>query len=298
MLKYDLFLCLNTEEEQMKNDEQLPKIDISEDFLIVTEFDIGTLNLYTNYPCRIKAQVFIFCLSGEMDAELNMVPYAIKANDFVTVIPDSIIQIKRVTEDLKLYILLYSSRFVETITMLDTSLMIIQTVRERPVINISAEMADIFNDYCNLIKKICRNNLLPQTVGFYKNVLYTISYVLQEVYGQQQWEEVPVTRGKTIVRLFERHVFKFYKTERSVSFYAAKLGVTAQHLCNTVKQETGETVTDIINKYIILEAKAQIKTTNLSIRSIAYSLNFSNVSFFGKFFKKHVGLTPVQYRNS
>ena len=46
-----------------------------------------------------------------------------------------------------------------------------------------------------------------------------------------------------------------------------------------------------------MDAKAQLKSTDVSVQNIAYSLNFSNMSFFGKYFKRHVGIGPLEYRN-
>lgn len=76
------------------------------------------------------------------------------------------------------------------------------------------------------------------------------------------------------------------------------MGITPAHLSNTVKNMTGKTVMDFISEVVIVDAKAQLKSTNLPIREIAYSLNFPNVSFFGKYFKRLTGMTPQQYRNS
>ncbi len=282
----------------MKDDNTLPKIDIPNDFLIVNEVDIGTLSLYTDYPCRIKAQVFIFCLEGELEAELNLIKYKLRAKDFATVLPESIIQIKSVTGNIKIYVLLFSSRFMGAVHTINVTSEIVQSMREHPIVSLSDKIFEVFRDYFALVRKVSVEELLPQTPVYYKNILYTIVYALKEVYGKQQWEEVPVTRGREILRYFERLVMQHYSRERSASFYAGKIGITLQHLCNVVKEETGETVTGIINKYVILDAKAQIKSSNAPIQSIAYSLNFPNVSFFGKFFKKHVGMSPLQYRNS
>lgn len=47
-----------------------------------------------------------------------------------------------------------------------------------------------------------------------------------------------------------------------------------------------------------MDAKAQLKSTNLSIHDIAYTLNFTNMSFLGKYFKRYVGMSPQEYRNS
>ena len=61
---------------------------------------------------------------------------------------------------------------------------------------------------------------------------------------------------------------------------------------------TGKTVSEIIASIVIMDAKAQLKSTNQTIQEISYSLNFPNVSFFGKYFKRHVGMSPKEYRNS
>lgn len=89
-----------------------------------------------------------------------------------------------------------------------------------------------------------------------------------------------------------------YATERNVAFYANELGITQAHLSTTVRQVTGKTCLEIIASMVIMDAKAQLKSTNTSIQNIAYSLNFTNMSFFGKYFKRHVGVGPLEYRNS
>ena len=74
--------------------------------------------------------------------------------------------------------------------------------------------------------------------------------------------------------------------------------LSAQHLCTTVKQQTGKTVADLIADVVIMDAKALLKSTNMPIKEISISLSFPNVSFFGKYFKRYVGMSPQQYRNS
>ena len=76
------------------------------------------------------------------------------------------------------------------------------------------------------------------------------------------------------------------------------MNITPTHLSNTVKHVTGKTVMDIISEVVIVDAKAQLKSTNIPIHEIAESLNFPNVSFFGKYFKRLTGMSPQQYRNS
>ncbi len=70
------------------------------------------------------------------------------------------------------------------------------------------------------------------------------------------------------------------------------------HLSTTVNKITGKTVTDIIAKLVITDAEAKLKSTDLTIQEIAYSLNFPDISFFGKYFKRYTGMSPKQYREN
>ena len=118
------------------------------------------------------------------------------------------------------------------------------------------------------------------------------------MYQKHTWNPPALTRKEEIRKQFVGLVMQHYTRERSISFYAEQLNITPQHLCTTIKQITGFTASDIIARMVILDAKAQLKSTELTIQEISYSLNFPNVSFFGKYFKRHVGMSPQAYRNS
>ena len=85
---------------------------------------------------------------------------------------------------------------------------------------------------------------------------------------------------------------------RQPSFYASKLHVHVNHLNAVVKQATGKTTSEIIQEHIIRKASAQLKQTNMPIKTIAQYFNFSATTHFVAFFKKHTGLTPKEYRKS
>ncbi|MCX4383892.1 MAG: helix-turn-helix domain-containing protein, partial [Parabacteroides distasonis] len=89
-----------------------------------------------------------------------------------------------------------------------------------------------------------------------------------------------------------------YTSKRQTAFYASQLSISPQHLCMIIKQKTGRSVSDIIADMIIMDAKSQLMATDLTIQEISYSLNFPNVSFFGKYFKRYVGVSPQKFRNS
>ena len=91
---------------------------------------------------------------------------------------------------------------------------------------------------------------------------------------------------------------KNFKEERFLDFYANELSITPKHLSRTVKSQTGFTAVEWIERYVILEAKVMLKSSNMTIQQIADELNFPSQSFFGKYFKKNIGVSPKEYRNT
>lgn len=89
---------------------------------------------------------------------------------------------------------------------------------------------------------------------------------------------------------------QYNKRERNVSFYARQLNITPKYLSSVVKEVSGKTAARWIDESVILEAKALLKYSGLSIQEIAYQLNFSTQSFFGKYFKQHTGTSPSRYK--
>ena len=281
--------------------KELPKIDITEDYVIGSnaDIDLGILNLYTQYPCRLKAEIFVLCMDGGIDASINLSEYTIKKNDFVTLSPGSIIQINRIEGNLKLYFMVFSSEFINGLNKNKSIIDLIYITKNHPVLSLPEEFASIYEEFFLLMMKVYYKKHSPYNPEILKCMLLSILYRLSDMYHDQPArKETCSSRSEEICKTFGHLVIQHYTQERNVSYYAKKMGITPAHLSNTVKNMTGKTVMDFISEVVIVDAKAQLKSTNLPIREIAYSLNFPNVSFFGKYFKRLTGMTPQQYRNS
>ena len=87
-----------------------------------------------------------------------------------------------------------------------------------------------------------------------------------------------------------------HRKERRVDFYAEQLFLSPKHFSTVVKKVSGKTAGEWIDEYVILEAKALLKYSVMSIQEVAYFMNFPNPSFFGKYFKHHTGLSPSEYK--
>ena len=102
----------------------------------------------------------------------------------------------------------------------------------------------------------------------------------------------------SVVERFMELVQEHYREERLIGFYADKLCITPKYLSKLVKEHTGRSAGDWIENHVILEARAMLQSSDMTIQQIAAALNFPNQSFFGKYFKRVTGLSPKQYRNA
>lgn len=103
-------------------------------------------------------------------------------------------------------------------------------------------------------------------------------------------------KGHIMVKRFLQLVEENYQQNLSVSDYANQLAVSANHLTQTVKQLTGKTSVSIIRSKQIIEIKRLLVHTSLGVAQISEQLGFTDQSYFTKFFKKEVGITPLQFR--
>ncbi|CCH31012.1 helix-turn-helix transcriptional regulator [Actinosynnema sp. NPDC047251] len=105
--------------------------------------------------------------------------------------------------------------------------------------------------------------------------------------------EAPVSSlAWQFIRLVDKHVL----TERSVTAYAERVGVTAGHLTDLVRAATGKTPGAVIRAALALEAKRLLARTELSAAQVAHRLAFEDASYFGRFFKRETGTSPGDFR--
>jgi AraC-like DNA-binding protein len=117
--------------------------------------------------------------------------------------------------------------------------------------------------------------------------LYNYSLpVNTDLYIQQRLEE--------FLDLLETNVFN----HKQVSYYAAVLNLSEYQLNSITKATVGQTCSEIINDAIILEAKRYVLGTSYQVKEIADHLGYEDVSYFIRFFKKHTGFSPNEFRNN
>ena len=278
---------------------EIPKFDLPVDYIIMSNITGKLVNQYGRFPCKIKAGLFILCTKGTIQATINLSEYTVKANDFITLLPGSFIQIHNVSSDIKLYVAGFSSKFISIFNPMNFTQNLLLTILENPVLPIPPANTSVFeNIYKAFIDAYPLQDLLRN-----KEMIKAISFLFTqgacELYqSQSSWESIPITRENNIYKRFLLFVLKKYKEEHDVTYYAKCMGLTLPYFCNCIKKASGHTPSDIIAATIVMDAKTQLRTTEFSIKEIANSLGFGNSAFFSKYFKRHTGSTPQEYKRS
>jgi AraC-like DNA-binding protein len=99
-----------------------------------------------------------------------------------------------------------------------------------------------------------------------------------------------------IVTSFKHLLQKQFRDHINVNGYADQLHVSPKHLIDLCKKHTGKTPLQLIKEYTVAEAKRLLYNTDLSVKQVAYELNFDDPANFSKYFKSVCGYSPADYR--
>lgn len=279
-------------------EKTLPKFDLPEDWLAGTDISIELLGLYKNFPVRLKCEIIVLCLDGEVEASVNLNHITVKKNDIITLVPGTIFQINDIKGNLKIYFLGFSSKYLECNDRAKPLLDAIYSTLGKPKVSVSDNGANIVEKYYKLLIDVYENFDEKIRPDIADNIFADTHKGISLLYKKKTANENTIsTKSEQLCKAFTQLVMQHYSENRNVSWYAEKLKISHAHLCSIVKQSTGKNCADIISSMVIMDAKSQLKSTHLSIQDISDSLNFANMSFFGKYFKRHVGMSPLEYRN-
>ena len=294
-MEKDIFVELNF--LIMIIDDALPKFDLPVDFVTDDSITGDILNQYGRFPCHIKAGVFVLCTRGTVRATINLSEYTITHNDFVTVLPGSFIQIHEVSSDTRVCFAGFSSEFISRVSYVETYLDFLPMILDNPIMTLQEEVAQL---YRNAFSLLIRAYSLPNTLDN-KEILMSIFTIFFQGVGElykrcKPTTNAPIKREHELYRQIIQLLMTHYTQEHEVSFYAKKCGVTPAHFSGAIRKASGHSPLAIITGIIIMNAKAQLKSTRLPVKEIAFSLGFNNLSFFNKYFRKHGEMTPQEYR--
>jgi len=243
----------------------------------------------------------LLIVKGEITFSLNLEEYTAKQNSLVIVAPNAIKKIAVVSKDTIVSGVNFTIEFLTAIGMPKNAVDLLEYFSPHfsPLWNLDKKDASAVQRF---VKQLHNRIILLNEHVYGKELLYHTFYIfLYEVYGLSNKYAAPfhhhMTRKENLVKNFTQLVQKQCSAQRKVNAFAEQLHITPKYLTETVKEITGKTAGEMIDDFVLLEAKLLLDNPALSIAEISDELHFSDQSFFGKFFKRHTGLSPREYRH-
>ena len=271
----------------------------SEKVLLQRTFVAGTYNLAhtTNRLWKLEGGAIFFCRQGSAQVNIDLKDYELGPKTVAVLMPGAIFRINRASDDFTISLFGFPlEMFHEASFRMELSffgflkespcyVMPDEYVRVAEAMMQTAETlyADSQNRYRSQIAK----NLLR---GF----LLDINDKSYRLFGRQQIEGSKRLDG--LFKKFMNLVHEYAATEREVAFYADKLCISTKYLTTICRQVSGVPAKAIIDNFALLEIKVLLQSTEMSIQEISDRLNFPDQSYMGRYFKRHEGLSPKEYR--
>lgn len=257
-------------------------------------------------PQVITYGAILICRKGRATLNVNYKDWDLHEGAVITVFPNDVVEleVKNSNADVadedsfEVEMLKYNASLLR-----EASLQLEQTVysslredrcrQDSPVVtNIIDCMFSLLKVYfhqseCTCLSQLVLYQLKAFFVGFHEYLQRNPQY---------RADEVKSYRVRELFNHFMMLMERDYKQSRDVNYYADLMHITSKYLTNIVRQVSGHTPKTIIDQYVILQLKMQLKRTSQSIKEIAWEYHFTDVSFFCRYFKKHTGLTPQQVR--
>ena len=199
------------------------------------------------------------------------------------------------------YMITYSRQYLNSIHV-DTQdlISIYHGFLDDPCVQVDPEEAAYIHDISKLMRSVLCD--YAPTPNREKIISSLFAAMFHYVMGILQKHSLPAgnesvsNRTDELFNKFLDLLREYCSTERSVEFYASKMGITPKYLSLILKKKSGRSASKLIDEAVVYEAKRLLKYSGLSINEIALKLNFASQSFFGKYFKQRVGVSPSRYK--
>lgn len=245
-------------------------------------------------PGILDGVAFGICMRGRVRIKINTKLYNIDESSAMVIMPNHIVEPIERSDDLILKLIFVSLDYVSGLKL---NIEAVRLLENTPCIKISAAEKEIFDRMFDLVIQLNNRRADQKNRRAITAILEAISFEMEQVLSNNAPVSDPKTsRAEHLTEQFLKMLIESYKQARYIDYYADRLCVSAKYLSQVVRQTTGETPFEWINKIVMIGAKNLIRTTNKSILQVSDELNFPNPSFFGRFFKKHAGMTPLEFK--
>lgn len=266
------------------------------------QFVVGDTDLryFEEHSCRTEGGAILFCRRGSATVTVDQLRDRVTHDTLLLLLPGSILHLNERTDDFRVRFCAFSLElFSEAAYRLDPSFFHI--LHEHAIIRLPDRIIEGVRNWFQMASYTYRDrgNIFRNTI-----IRNRLQNVLLEAFDKTQrfapdvHSQTGTTRQADLFQRFVALVHEHCTEQREVAFYADRLCISTRYLSTIIRSVAHSTAKEFIDRSVVLEIKMLLGSTELSVQEIAYRLHFPDQSYLGRFFKKHTGVSPTEFRNA
>lgn len=259
---------------------------------------LSDLTQWRAEPVLLDHGTMLQCREGQADVQVNFDRITLRAASVLTLFPGDVVRVHGASTDFSAECLTYDAALLR-----EASLQVEHTVYDElrqdrcrhagdRVAHTVKAMFALLRAYFSQPGSTCTDSLvLLQLKAFFLSYADYMSH-----HPGERHEQAGSRRIRELFNQFMQLLEKDYMNARDVNTYAQRMNISAKYLNVVVQQITGRTAKTLIDHFVVLQLKLTLRNSRKSVKEIAWDYHFSDLSFFCRYFKQHIGMTPQQFR--
>lgn len=256
----------------------------------------------SDMPTYLPHGILGICRAGSAILKVYLQEFSLTKDNLIVILPGQVAALKSKSEDFLInYFMLSETLINETLSGISRlSPLFFIHMRKKSLYQLSEDEVYRYTEYYNLIY----NRLISNNHSFQEEyIINTLRLFYLDLYNNYKNNLLSTNtaserRKEQLAYNYFLLILEHYKEQKEVAFYAEKLFITPKYLSAIIKEVSGRAAKDWITEYILLEVKSLLKNSSMNIQEITLRTNFSNQASLGRFFRKHTGMSPTEYRLS
>lgn len=273
---------------------------MSDNFFVYT--DISCLPL-TEHATYLGEGFGGLCTGGTAVIDLFSMRRQISKNDLVTILPFQLGSIHKVSDDFSMiFFKVDKVMFMDIMSSLGRITPdFFFHMRKNFQVPISVNEAKRFLGFCRAIDFRTNNDdpaFRRETILHLLRIYYWDFYVHFQKKTRKRNTPLLNSNKESIAMKFVMLVFENRETHREVAYYADQLCISPLYLTKIIQEVNGRSARDMIADYTIIGIKTLLRNADITIKDVVRHSGFSSQSSFSRFFRKHTGMSPSEYRRT
>lgn len=248
-------------------------------------------------PLRTTGCILLYCTEGRAVMEWNFTDRPFRKGDMTVIFSDTLFTIKKASPGFKTRYFELSVGLTDETTFTATNTFL-DWLYEHPIFPVHGEKKRDMELWLSAMDWIEAN-----AKGKYRNMMLRnqwhnfflgLEAILKDRLADRDIKTI--SSNRTLFDKFCKLLFEHCRQHHEVRFYADRLCITPYYLSRITRRTFAATPKELINRQIIMEIKSLLTSTEMSVKEIADLYHFESSSYLSRFFRRHIGMTPTQYR--